>query len=93
MGTLCRVLQMMIVKIDELNGNINKSDEGGAAKGICCTTREDCESIDGNVMKNLGGNKERLFVTSRKGDLISRHIYISKKSKIFLLIKIKVVRL
>jgi hypothetical protein len=72
---------MMIVKIDEWNENINKRDEGGDANGICCTTREDCESINGNVMKNRVGNKERLFETSRKGDLISRHIYISKKTE------------
>ena len=75
--------------IDEGNENINKRDEGGDANGICRTTGEDCESIDGNVMKNWVGNKERLFETSRKGDLVSRHIYISKKTKIFSLIKAK----
>ncbi|OEU53474.1 MAG: hypothetical protein BA871_14240 [Desulfuromonadales bacterium C00003096] len=75
--------------IDEGNENINKRDEGGDANGICCTTREDCESINGNVMKNRVGYKERLFETSRKGDLILRHIYlyIEKKPKISLLIK------
>ena len=81
MGTLRRVFQMMSVKIDEGNENINKRDEGGDANGICCTTREDCESIDGNVMKNRVGYKERLFETSRKGDLILRHIYISRKTE------------
>ena len=69
---------MMIAKRNE---NINKRDEGGDANGICCTSREDCESIDGNVMKNLVGYKERLFETSRKGDLILRHIYISRKTE------------
>ena len=73
--------------IDEGNENINKRDEGGDANGICCTTREDCESINGNVMKNRVGYKERLFETSRKGDLILRHIYlyIEKNPKISLL--------
>ncbi|MBE9593157.1 MAG: hypothetical protein IMF19_06725 [Proteobacteria bacterium] len=42
---------------DEWNENINKRDEGGDAKGICCTSGEDCESIDGNVMKNRVGYK------------------------------------
>ena len=69
---------MMIAKRNE---NINKRDEGGDANGICCTSREDFESIDGNVMKNLVGYKERLFETSRKGDLILRHIYISRKTE------------
>lgn len=87
MGRLCQVFQMMIVKMNE---NINKREEGGDAKGICCTTREDCESIEGNVIKNRVGYKERLFETSRKGDLFSRHIYISKSPKIVLLIKAKV---
>jgi hypothetical protein len=63
---------------DEWNENIKGMRD---ANGICCTSREDCESIDGNVMKNRVGNKERLFETSRKGDLISRHIYISKKTE------------
>jgi hypothetical protein len=34
-------------------------------------------------MKNLVGNKERLFETSRKGDLVLRHIYIEKNRKSF----------
>jgi hypothetical protein len=50
-------------------------------KGFVVLTREDCESIDGNVMKNRVGYKERLFETSRKGDLILRHSYISKKTE------------
>jgi len=50
-------------------------------KGFVVLTREDCESIDENVMKNLVGNKERLFETSREGDLVLRHIYIAKKTK------------
>ena len=53
-----------------------KRDKGVDAKGICCTSREDCESIEENVMKNRVGYKERLFETSRKGDLILRHIYL-----------------
>jgi len=57
------------------------------AKGICCTYRVDYESSEGNVMKNRVGYKERLFETSRKGDFVSRHIYIEKKTKIILLIK------
>lgn len=58
-------------------------------KGFVVLTRADCESIEENVMKNRVGNKERLFETSRKGDLVLRHIYlyIEKNPKISLLIK------
>jgi hypothetical protein len=49
--------------------------------GFVVLTREDCESIEGNVMKNLVGYKERLFETSRKGDLVSGYIYISEKTE------------
>jgi hypothetical protein len=50
-------------------------------KGFVVLTRADCESIEENVMKNRVGNKERLFETSRKGDLVSRPIYISQKTE------------
>jgi hypothetical protein len=40
-------------------------------------------------MKNLVGNKERLFEASREGDLVLSHIYISKKPNILSLIKAK----